>query len=182
MAVEIEKKYRLGDGDVGRVEDALALAAADLIGEEFEENTIYRGGILDEAGAILRIRVIDGKGILTYKRRIKNDSAIKHQVEHETAFANVEEMREIVANLGFKPRLIYEKIRKTWRLGAAAIMLDELPFGMFMEIEGSIAEIGEVETALGIEDLAVENETYPRLTARLGTKVGDVIETRFPAK
>ena len=48
-----------------------------------------------------------------------------------------------------------------------------------MEIEGSITEIKEAEMILGIEDFEVEQETYPRLTVRLGTKNDGVVETRF---
>ena len=40
--------------------------------------------------------------------------------------------------------------------------------------------IKEAEMILGIEDLEVEHETYPRLTARLGKQVGGIIEARFP--
>jgi len=32
---------------------------------------------------------------------------------------------------------------------------------------------------LGIEDFEVEQETYPRLTVRLGTKKDGVVEARF---
>ena len=59
-------------------------------------------------------------------------------------------------------------------------MLDTLPFGEFMEIEGSITAIKEAEMILDIEGFVAESETYPRLTARLGTMVGNVIESRFP--
>lgn len=182
MSVEVEKKYRLTDAQVGHLEDELAAVAADFIGEEFEENTIYGGGVLDETRAILRIRTMGDRAVLTYKRRIENNSDIKHQVEHESEFSNVDELREIVLSLGFKPRLIYEKRRKSWRMREVEIVLDELPFGKFMEIEGPLTAIREAEMILGAEDLIVEHETYPRLTARLGIKTGEVIEARFAAE
>jgi len=181
MSIEIEKKYRLTAEQVSYLEDELANVAANFVGEEFEENMIYGGGVLDERNAILRIRTTNDRAILTYKQRIENDSDIKHQIEHESEFENVSELREIVENLGFMPRLVYEKRRKTWRLREVEIVLDTLPFGEFMEIEGSITAIKEAEMILDIEGFVAESETYPRLTARLGTKVGNVIESRFPA-
>jgi adenylate cyclase class 2 len=81
--------------------------------------------------------------------------------------------------LGLQPRLIYEKHRDTWKLRSVEVVLDELPFGMFMEIEGSITGIREAELLLDLDDVEVEHETYPMLTGRLGTKIGDMIEARF---
>jgi hypothetical protein len=59
------------------------------------------------------------------------------------------------------------------------VVLDELPFGSFMEIEGPLTAIAEAEMLLGIEDLEVEHETYPRITARLGKLNNGIIEARF---
>jgi adenylate cyclase, class 2 len=179
MSIEIEKKYRLGDEDVSRIEDALAAAAAPFEGERFEENTIYGGGLLDSARAILRIRRIGDRGILTYKRRIEDDSTFKRQVEHESEFADVEGLRAIISSLGFDPRVVYEKRRKTWRLNGAEVVLDELPFGRFVEIEGTEASILEVEQLLGLDEAAVEHETYPNLTVKAGIRSGARFESRF---
>ena len=50
---------------------------------------------------------------------------------------NPEAMESILDALGFMPAMIYEKRRETWRLGATEVVIDELPFGLFMEIEGT---------------------------------------------
>ncbi|MEP6849923.1 MAG: class IV adenylate cyclase [Acidobacteriota bacterium] len=182
MSVEIEKKYRLGDVDVGRVEEALASVAAVFAGEEFEENTIYGGGVLDEDRAVLRIRKVGDRAILTYKKPIDGDSEIKHRVEYESEFSDIPALREIVGNLGFTPRLVYEKRRKTWRFNKAEIVVDELPFGRFMEIEGTIVEIENAESELKIGDLEVVHQTYPAIASALGVERNGVIESRFPDK
>jgi adenylate cyclase, class 2 len=181
MAIEIEKKYRLTDAQQEYVLSELAAAGAQFVGDDFEENIIYGGHILDEQAAILRIRRTRDRTILTYKRRIANDLPVKQQIEHESEFTDGAGLADILNSLGFEPRLVYEKRRKTWKFGTVEIVLDQLPFGQFMEIEGSITGIKEAEIVLGIEGFEVENETYPRLTARLGIQCGNVIESRFSA-
>ena len=75
--------------------------------------------------------------------------------------------------------MVYEKYRKSWRLGDVEVVLDELPFGLYMEIEGSIEDIIEAEKLLAIEDLEPEPSGYPGLTTKFGNQVGDVWEARF---
>ncbi len=179
MAIEIEKKYRLTEVQREQISADLAELNAEFIGEDFEENTLYGGGILTEKNAVLRIRKIENKTILTYKQRIQNDSDIKHQIEHETEVENAEEIKNIIESLGFQKNLVYEKRRKTWKFRRTEIVLDELPFGLFMEIEGEMMAIKEVEMFLGSEDLVTEHETYPRLTLKFGKQNGNIIESRF---
>ena len=179
MAIEIEKKYRLTLEQRQFVLDSLVEIGAEYKREDFEENTIYGGGILDETLAILRVRKTQDKTILTFKKRIQNEFAIKQQIEHETEISNAAEIEKIIENLGFVPCLVYEKRRKTWQFRQVEIVLDELPFGEFMEIEGSITAIAEAEMILGIEDFETEHETYPRLTMQFGKRNGDLVEARF---
>ena len=54
----------------------------------------------------------------------------------------------ILEALGYYPALVYEKRRETWRLGETEIVVDELPFGLFMEIEGAEKSIKELKTGL----------------------------------
>ena len=179
MAIEIEKKYRLNDLQKSRMLNLLKDFNADFTGEDFEVNTIYGGGILDEKRAILRIRKTENKSFLTYKQRIKNDFDVKEQIEHETEISNAEETEKLVESLGFAARLIYEKRRKTFKFRDVEIVLDELPFGDFMEIEGSVMAIAEAEMFLEIEDFETEHETYPSLTVKLGKINGNLSEARF---
>ncbi|HEX9962347.1 MAG TPA: class IV adenylate cyclase [Pyrinomonadaceae bacterium] len=179
MAIEIEKKYRLTAAQCERISLALAEIGAEFQGVDFEENTLYRGGVLDEKNAVLRVRKIADKTILTYKRRIQNEFDVKQQIEHETEIADAGEIENIIENLGFTASLVYEKRRRTWRFRQVEIVLDELPFGLFMEIEGSITAIAEAEMFLEAEAFEVEHETYPRLTAKFGKKNGALTEARF---
>ncbi|HEX8639505.1 MAG TPA: class IV adenylate cyclase [Pyrinomonadaceae bacterium] len=179
MAIEIEKKYRLTNEQKQFVSGALADLPAEYAGEDAEENTIYGGGVLDENAAVLRVRKTQDKTILTFKKSIQNDFNIKQRIEHETEISNAAEIEKIIENLGFAPRLVYEKRRKTWRFRSVEIVLDELPFGDFMEIEGSITAIAEAEMFLGIENYEAEHATYPHLTMTRGKRNGNLIEARF---
>jgi adenylate cyclase class 2 len=179
MAIEIEKKFILSNDQREQVLENLKELGAKYIREDFEENTLYNGGILDEKRAVLRVRKIADKTLLTYKQRIENTADVKQQIEYETVVEKSEEMEKIIENLGFEKNLVYEKRRQTWHFRAVEIVLDELPFGQYMEIEGSITAIAEAEILLDVENLAVENETYPHLTQRFGVQKEKLIEARF---
>ncbi len=179
MAIEIEKKYRLNAEECKQVFINLKEIEAKFVGEDFEENTLYRGGILDEKHAVLRVRKINDKTILTYKEPVPNSLAFKQQIEYETSVEKASEIEKIIENLGFTKALVYEKRRKTWHFRDVEIVLDELPFGLYMEIEGSITAIVEAEMFLEIENIETEYETYPHLTQRFGVQKEHLIEARF---
>ena len=179
MALEIEQKYRVSRTRIADIERRLKSAGANKEGRDFEENTIYGGGTLDQQPAILRIRVTDNKAIFTFKRRIEDVSDIKRQIEIESEFSDPTALKEILKLLGFIPRLIYEKRRETWTLGHVEVVLDELPFGLFMEIEGEPEAIRRAEILLKILDLETVHETYPQMTVQFGRNKESVIEARF---
>ena len=83
------------------------------------------------------------------------------------------------SDMGFSPALVYEKRRQTWRLGKTEIVIDVLPFGLFMEIEGRVSDIKAVERKLGLKGLRTEHATYPQLTAKHGKVYDGLIEARF---
>ena len=179
MAIEIEKKYRITSEQYEAVLVSLAEIGAVFKREDFEENILFGGGILNEIPAVLRLRKTGNKTILTFKQRIVNNLDIKQQIEHETEVANREAIEQIIESLGYKPRVIYEKRRKIYHFQQVEIVLDELPFGLFMEIEGKITDIELAEIMLDAETFATEHATYPSLTAQFGTKNGEIIEARF---
>lgn len=179
MAIEIEKKYRLAKNRHDQVVARLADLGATFTKEVFEENYLHRGGLLDERGAVLRLRKIGDYTILTYKEKLRNDDDIKHKMEYETVVADVAAMENIIGRLGYRLSVIYEKRRKIWHFNGVEVMIDELPFGLYMEIEGTIDQIAKSEKQLGIEDLEPETRGYPRLTAKYGKLNGDVTEARF---
>jgi adenylate cyclase class 2 len=75
--------------------------------------------------------------------------------------------------------MVYEKRRQIWRLGKTEILIDVLPFGLFMEIEGRETEIRAIERKLGLKGLRNEPATYPQLTKKYGKLHDGLIEARF---
>jgi adenylate cyclase, class 2 len=134
---------------------------------------------LQRGTSVLRLRRVGKKALLTYKERFPSSAAVKRQREDETTVDDPTAMALILDALGFKPVLVYEKRRRTWSLGRTEVVIDELPFGLFMEIEGDEQEIDEAEQILGIDGLPAEHDTYPHLTEQHGLRAGDVIEARF---
>jgi len=177
--IEVEKKFRLTKRQRDAVLKRLAEVGGNLEREEFEENTLYTGEALKKGSCVLRLRRVGGKAILTYKKRIPTSSPIKHQREEETGIADPEAMEAILVALGFTPAMVYEKRRQTWRLGKTEIVIDVLPFGLFMEIEGRVTEIRAAERKLGLKGLRAEHATYPQLTAKHGKVYDGLIEARF---
>ena len=180
MAIEIEKKYRLTKGGQKKLLKRLAEIGAKRQGRDFEVNTCYKNETLDATRSTLRLRRTENRATLTYKERFLSESAVKHQREDETGIEDPDAMELILDALGFISALVYEKRRETWQLGETEIVIDELPFGLFMEIEGSENSIQELESKLGVEDLRIEMATYPQLTLEHGVKHGSIIESRFP--
>jgi adenylate cyclase class 2 len=179
MGIEIEKKYRLTPGQHERLKHCLRDRGAIDEGEEFEENTLYAGGQLDLRRHVLRLRRAGAKAILTYKERYPSDAAIKHQREDETIVEDAQVMGAILEALGYKPSLVYEKRRRTYRVRDVELVVDELPFGLFMEIEGEEPSIIEIEKLLDLTEVEAEMASYPELADRHGKKRAGLIESRF---
>ena len=180
MGIEIEKKYRLKPGQFGPLRLRLEEAGAESEGAaEFEENVLYTGPGLDPRRRVLRLRRKGGRAVFTFKERDPGASAVKRQREEETEVSDASALAAILEALGYSPVLVYEKRRETWRLAGAEVVLDELPFGLFVEIEGEEGQILSAERLLGLDGAEAEHAPYPELTLRHGTKRGGVVESRF---
>ncbi len=180
MPIEIEKKYRLTPRQRQEILERLPEIGALRDRTDFEVNTLYAGDSIDPHRAVLRLRRVGQRAILTFKERLPGSSPIKHQLEDETTVGDPDAMDAILESLGLNPTLIYEKRRERWQLGETEIVLDELPFGLFMEIEGEENSINEIEKKLAIKRLKAETATYPSLTREHGVNSNGVIEARFP--
>ena len=183
MGIEIEKKFRLAPGQRQLLEGRLSEVGGTAHGTKFEENVLFGGGNLDHKTRILRLRRAGGIATLAYKELLNPGSAIKRRREEETRVENPEGMIAILATTGgYKPALVYEKRRTTWDVAGAEVAVDELPFGIFLEIEGDESAILHVEAMLGLSGTQAELLSYPELVLKYGVANGEVVEARFSNK
>jgi adenylate cyclase class 2 len=148
--LEIEVKFHLADPEHTRrrILDTGALSQ----GRVFETNIRFEplNHSLLASGALLRLRR-EQKTTLTFKSPSPEaDTEFKVMREIEVQVSDFEAMAEILQALGYRKEQIYEKWRETFVSQEALICLDKLPFGDFLEIEGSRAAILDLAKRLGL--------------------------------
>ena len=137
------------------VRGALEAAGATLLKPRlFERNVRYdsEDGMLSAQGIVLRLRQ-DEAVKLTYKADASMERGIVTRFEAEVEVSDYETMDVILQRLGYEVALVYEKYRTTYELAGAEIVLDELPYGNFTEIEGDAETIERVVEVLGLGDV-----------------------------
>ena len=107
-------------------------------------------GSLTSHGKVLRLRQ-DTQARFTFKGAGQNKSGVLDREEIEFVVEDAQKARQFLEALGYRKSAYYEKYRSTYDLDATLIMLDELPFGSFVEIEGeTVEQIQSVAAKLGL--------------------------------
>ncbi|MCY4073672.1 MAG: class IV adenylate cyclase [Chloroflexi bacterium] len=169
-----EVEIKLHTPDLAPVQRALEAAGAVLKSPRvFERNLRYENaaGTLTAGGIVLRLRQ-DEQAKLTYKSGASSEDGIFRRFEAEVVVSDFATMDVILRRLGYVVALIYEKYRTTWILGDAEIVLDELPYGHFTEIEADAEEIERVVSALGLGGYRRMSGSYVEIFAELKWKLG----------
>ena len=142
---EIEAKFYVLDLD--RIKLRLRTLEALLIQERVLETNIrfdLPDGGLSSEGRVLRLRQ-DADARLTYKGPGINKEGVLSRTEIEFVVDDFEKARKFLEALAYQKFFYYEKYRKTYELQTSEvsthIMLDELPYGNFVEIEGGNIEV-----------------------------------------
>jgi adenylate cyclase class 2 len=162
MADYTETEIKLYCPDLDTVAATLADAGAVLVTPRvFERNVRYENiaGTFGDQGIVLRLRQ-DERIRLTYKGPGTLTNDIMHRYEAEVEVDNLETMGAILENLGFHPHMIYEKYRSTYTLAGVEIVLDEMPYGNFVEIEGETSAIEAMIQRLGLETAPRFGQSY----------------------
>lgn len=145
------------------VEGRLQALGARLIQPRvFEVNLRFDlpDGSLRRDRKVLRLRR-DEQVRLTYKGPAQLNKGVLSRVELETTLGDFETGRDILEALGYVLVATYEKYRSTYELGGLHVMLDELPYGDFVEIEGpDVAILQKASEELGLDFSAAIPTSY----------------------
>lgn len=171
----IESEVKIKVDDLAPLERKLHdLGAAMKAERVYERNVRYEdvGNTFTPAARVLRLRQ-DTRVRLTYKE--PHDAAnekVWARTELEVTVSDFDTMDLLLKKLGYHPAWVYEKYRTTYELHGCEVVLDELPFGPFIEVEGEAAAIERVLVDLGLQDAPRSTESYSDLFFRIKARLG----------
>jgi len=170
---ETEAKFYVHDLD--KITTRLHELKALLIQERVLETNIrfdLPDGSLRSEGRVLRLRQ-DTEARFTYKSPSTNQQGVLSHTEIEFTVSDFEKAKEFLKALGYQKLIEYEKYRTTYQWEKTLIMLDELPYGNFVEIEGETIElIREVAVQLNLNWDAAIGTSYNALFERARKTLG----------
>lgn len=181
--LEIEIKVKCDD--VGALVDGHPELGWTVIEpRHFESNDVFEQPeeALKRRGSILRLRLAGDRATLTYKGLVPESAGtnVKIREELETDVTSPGILAEIFGRLGLRRSFRYEKYRTVYRLRLGDIevlaMRDELPFGEFLELEGSEASVRAIADTLGIDESRYVAESYIGIQAMLCAARGVELE------
>ena len=84
-------------------------------------------------------------------KQIKDETlSVRARKETEFEIQDIDKMQYILETLGLDYTRTMEKYRQQWKLDKVSITIDELCFGVYMEIEGEESQIYKTCELLGI--------------------------------
>ena len=129
-------------------------------------------GELSRAFKVLRLRQ-DTEARLTYKGPGTVQDGVRKRTELEFAVSDFAAARAFLEALGYQVAVMYEKYRTTYSYQNVLIVLDEMPYGWFAEIEGPDGpSIQQTAARLGLDWEARILESYIFLFDRLRLALG----------
>lgn len=160
--------------DLKRVEMRLQELEAHLIQPRVHEVNLRfdnEAGELRKNFKVLRLRQ-DIEAKFTFKGPSEERAGgVLSRKEIEFSVGNFEAAKEFLELLGFVPVVFYEKYRTTYEFLGVHIMLDELPYGTFVEIEGEdIETLQKAANLLGLNWNAMVRAGYHALFERITEK------------
>lgn len=160
-----EVEVKLYTPDLSSVQRTLDAIGATLTKPRiYERNVRYENAqeTFTKQGIVLRMRQ-DDEARLTYKAGKSVENGITKRFEAEVTVSDFDTMDTMLRLLGFEPYMTYEKYRTTYTFEHAEIVLDEMPYGNFTEIEGDIKTIEMLISKLGLLDALRLPDSYTRL-------------------
>lgn len=158
---ETEVKFHVAN--LRRLAEALEARGADLVSarqREINLNFDTPSHQFGSEGRVLRLRQ-DAESRLTYKSGVTRQDGIASREEVEFTVSDFDAAQRFLENLGYVQVARYDKYRRVYQLDNLLFMLDELPFGDFLEIEGESSEaIKAAALSLGLRWDAVVQAGY----------------------
>ena len=150
----LEREIKFYIEDLKQIAERLRLCGANLGRPRILERNLRldtKDNELARAGRLLRIRT-DDKVSVTYKADARVEGGVIARTEIEFAADDDRMVRKLFEALGYRVTVTYEKYRSRYTLGDVVVVLDELPFGDFVEIEApNNALIEGVSQMLGLD-------------------------------
>lgn len=127
---------------------------------------------LSQDAQVLRLRR-DQVVRLTFKGPSSFDAGARLRTEIEFEASDFDSAKAFLEALGYRVVMAYEKYRTTYQLGPVEVVLDELPYGNFVEIEGPDSrEIRAACNTIGLPLEAAANGSYVSLFDQLCLRLG----------
>ena len=122
---------------------------------------------------VLRLRK-DELARLTFKGPSEEiTGGVMSREEIEFVVEDFDKAKLFLESIGFTPVVFYEKFRTTYELYETHIMLDELPYGEFVEIESeNITALQKVSNLLNLNWDAMVKAGYHALFDRVASQYG----------
>jgi len=160
-----ETEVKIYIPDLHTLEQHLQSAGAYLAQERVHERNMRydtENSSLTQRNVVLRLRE-DVHVTLTYKSGGAIERGIVTREELEVQVSDFNTMEAILGKFGFEQYMYYEKFRTIYEFHDTAVMLDELPFGNFVEVEGTPDQIEAVLDKLGLQDAKRHEDSYAKL-------------------
>ena len=178
---EIEVKIEISDPEAA-ARQLLDAGARETSPRELEDNVLLDldDGRLTRAGKLLRVRRIGSKSVLTVKSPPETAST-KYKIRRETEVevADARKLLQALEDAGFRPSWRYQKWRRTFSFQGTTVVVDELPWGAYLEIEGETDSIDRAASLLGYGpqdyEIASYREIHERRCRAAGAPVGDLV-------
>lgn len=150
--LEVEVKFMVDDFE--EIIDRLTRMGGELILPRiYERNLVFDNADqnLARGGKLLRLRQ-DRNCRITFKGRERHkESGLQIREEIEVKVDDFDQAGAILKRIGFEKQISYEKYRTSYVVDQLEVLLDEMPFGLFVELEGEAEAIRTTAEALDLK-------------------------------
>ena len=160
----IEKQIKFKINNYNNFLNFLREKGAVFIGSAFEITKRYDNEREELTKKNIYIRTRSGfKNVLTIKEKTTANLNLNKYFERKTVEIEVEDLEKLSYALeifGLKPILRMEKYRMIWKLNDIIFNIDELPFGVYLEIRGDDLPIEKILKLFNFQENQIIADTY----------------------